>query len=732
MAMIELRVHGVGGRSSDRILGERSAHLVAGDAEAGFYRPGAAPEDPEPDGTARLEAYRWNGLTGGTAGRTFSLVLLMPFMLGNVALWALPLTGRAGAPARAVVRLLSVSLTMMYVLAVVGVALDLVAWQCLSYPRCYENRRFVSWLAGLPAGWELAILALVPLAAIAGLWRLGRRTWQLPETRAPDGGDSEIESLDDPAFWDNRSLVRHLRAVHLAAALGTLDVAVLSALVPHDRRLTGYLLFAAVLAVTAVALVVCCLPGIERRTSTPRFATATRALARASGILTAAVLAYSLVPRSSWAAADNLPGYDVLVAVVYVSQMVLLTALVALVVVTRRHHVAGPTVLRGLAAPVLILIAIGFAVSYSSGVVYLSADYLDRGSSPTPARPTPPGAPPLTPPVAFRWAALGFFLAVILAAVVVLTRRLWRRSARRADAMRLVRAEYAETDEAPPARVHAARDAIVSAQLADKLGPLAPAAYATLATISLGAAGSAILHDGPGDLARRLVGESLARPVIFVTDTGAYLIGAFALLLGVFGLFAYRSRGIRLIGILWELATFWPRGAHPLAAPCYSERAVPDLTRRVRYLVAAGHTVVLAGQSHGSVLAAVTARQLPASARSRVALLTFASPLRRLYARVFPAYVNDAMLRRIGGDVGWRWINLWRRTDPVGGVIFPPDGGSPDDPAAGVDRLVRDPAGLTVAPGDTVPPPIERHLFRFDDTYRAAVRDLAARLPRDD
>ncbi|GAA3742402.1 hypothetical protein [Micromonospora maritima] len=730
MGVIELRVHGVGGHSSDRILGERPAHLVAGDVEAGFYRPGAGPEDQQPAGEVRLEAYRWNGLTGGTAGRTFSLVLLLPFMLGNIALWALPLTGRAGAPARSVVRLLSVSLTMMYVLAVVGVALDLVAWQCLSYPRCYEDRRFISWLAGLPAGWELAILALFPLAAITALWRLGSRTWQLPETRAPDGGDTEIEGLDEPAFWDNRSLVRHLRAVHLAAALGTLDAAVLSALVPHDRRLTGYLLFAAVLLVTAAALIICCLPGIERRTSTPRAAAAARALARTSGVLTVAVLAYSLVPRDSWTAADNLPGYDVLVATVYVSQMVLLTALAALVVAARRHHVTSSAVLRGLAAPVLILVAIGFAVSYSSGLVYLSADYLDRGSSPTPARPTPPGAPPLTPPVAFRWAALGFFLAVVLAAVVVLTRRLWRRSARRAAAMRTLRAEYAELDHVPAARVAAARDAIVSAQLADKLGPLAPAAYATLATIALGAAGSAILHDGPGDLARVLGGEPLARPVVFVTDLGAYLIGTFAVLLGVFGLFAYRSRGIRLIGILWELATFWPRGAHPLAAPCYSERAVPDLTRRVRHLIASGDTVVLAGQSHGSVLAAVTALQLPPATRSRLALLTFASPLQRLYARVFPAYINDVLLRRIGSDLDWRWTNLWRRTDPVGGPVFLPDRGASDDPAAGVDRLVRDPAALTVAPGNTVPPPIERHLFRFDDTYRAAVRDLAARLPR--
>ena len=70
-----------------------------------------------------------------------------------------------------------------------------------------------------------------------------------------------------------------------------------------------------------------------------------------------------------------------------------------------------------------------------------------------------------------------------------------------------------------------------------------------------------------------------------------------------------------------------------------------------------------------------------------------------------------------------------RYTDPVGGWIFTPGGGSDSrDPAAAVDRRVRDPEGLLVPPGDTVPPPICRHRFAFDTHHHDAVRDVIGRL----
>ncbi len=104
----------------------------------------------------------------------------------------------------------------------------------------------------------------------------------------------------------------------------------------------------------------------------------------------------------------------------------------------------------------------------------------------------------------------------------------------------------------------------------------------------------------------------------------------------------------RTIGILWDVGTFWPRAAHPFAPPCYAERAVPDLTWRMAtwteaHRRPARHLRPLPGQRprRGRRLAAAAR-----PARRRVALLTYGSPLERLYGRWFPAYFGPRRARR--------------------------------------------------------------------------------------
>jgi pimeloyl-ACP methyl ester carboxylesterase len=123
----------------------------------------------------------------------------------------------------------------------------------------------------------------------------------------------------------------------------------------------------------------------------------------------------------------------------------------------------------------------------------------------------------------------------------------------------------------------------------------------------------------------------LADRISPVTTFGTLVLGGFALALLLLGRRAYRNAQLRrTLGILWDLATFWPRASHPLAPPCYCERALPDLICRIRAAAPTGdRRVVLSAHSQGTVIAAALVLQLEDDERERVRLVTYGSPLRR-------------------------------------------------------------------------------------------------------
>src|SRR5207244_7026266 len=75
---------------------------------------------------------------------------------------------------------------------------------------------------------------------------------------------------------------------------------------------------------------------------------------------------------------------------------------------------------------------------------------------------------------------------------------------------------------------------------------------------------------------------------------------------------ARRPNERRVVGIIWDVMTFWPRRFHPFAVRPYAERAVPELEARIMRLVGAyARRIVLSCHSQGTVLGYAALVQLP-------------------------------------------------------------------------------------------------------------------------
>jgi hypothetical protein len=139
---------------------------------------------------------------------------------------------------------------------------------------------------------------------------------------------------------------------------------------------------------------------------------------------------------------------------------------------------------------------------------------------------------------------------------------------------------------------------------------------------------------------------------------------------------------------------------------------------------ATGGRLVISGHSQGSVLAAAAAWQLKPSVRKRVALLTYGSPLERLYGRWFPAHFGPAALSSLHREVAC-WRNLYRLTDPIGGPVRLAGDCGPE-----VDRApLKDPLAYGRTARHPLPAPILGHSdYQADPAFAEERTRLLARL----
>jgi len=740
----ELRVHGVSGTPAEEMLDRPLIVQVAGDGEAGFFRPRTEYGATLGPGGARLEAYRWGNLTAGAAARAFWL-LLLPFTLANVAMWLRPpATGFGRRIVHGLCRLFAVSMSATLALSAVGVFVDLVAWQCAGPGSdCATSRPWLGFFVNgffAPTGRRLALAALGPIIVVAGLWFLAVRSWAKYESYKLPQRNADGDGLATPTFWDGRDQVGRLRSVHVAAMFATIDAVLLYVLVGHDLTDGAFAgvdlhgldpagvagigrgLGVAVVAVLVLCAVLLLLPPIVERVSKSTVASVVAQLVRwLAVLLTLATLAYAMLPRADWSSEGPLPGYGGTVTKLFAGQTALL-GLLAVIVLFQRHRAKG-TILAGFGTPIVASLALGLGAAMAAGVSYRVADFLDGGGT----VPSPyifsqsADQQRLQPPLQYEWAAAGFVLLVVVGLLAVLWNRLVTQSLLRRRARKDTEEDYPGAHERDKTRAAAIDDAIADAKLTDHVSATFGLAWLVVAVSGAVATGFALSGYGPVDLATS--GTTAAQILSVVVNTGTYLISVAVLGLIFLGIQTYRNARVRrTVGIIWDLATFWPRAAHPLAPPCYAERVVPELVHRSTWLATEQGGLVLSGHSQGSILVIATVLQLPEPARRRTALITYGSPLCRLYLRAFPTYFNEVVLNDIGAAVAGprgqeRWVNLWRRTDPIGGAV-------------GIgDRRLADPVSFDPVPGDRIPPAVKAHSgYQLTPQFGQAMDDLVGLL----
>lgn len=657
--VVELRVHGVMGTPPEALVSAVAAVDVAGDGVGRIVQPADRLLRPAPGPMLRaegqsiprtVEGYSWSGMTSGGAAKA-AWALLFPFALANVAHWMLPpipsghrLAGRLGLVCRTLLRLAAVLLTVLLVTQAALVSLDLLATQCLAPGSPCLAGTVPDWLRETylvrPA------IGLVPvLLTIYVLHRISCVAWEVDgATNPPPTPPNEHVQLPGTNLVADPDTPT-LRALHLVAALAT--VALLPLGGPFAMPAEP---LPAVLWTLALVLLVVALLGVLLLDD-PRGAAPKRTgqwLRTALGPWTRRVLfgMGGLLVAAAAASRDplTLTGTEATVEAVAAVLIVLVVLFAVLLIpaarIARREWRGLPKELRPwaggwMAAPVVAVAALlggGFGAGLGATVRKLLG---------TEGMELPPGYVPAT----MLWGA-GAVLGVVVAVVVAPFALARLRTIESAEAS-LLGSPVREWRLAGWQRRHVHRVVLACAGV-----------------LCVGAAVAVYL--------RFVTVPDWLSPL---STIGVLTLGTLAggLLRAVYNA-ARAPSSARQLGVLADLACFWPREAHPIVPPCYAVKVAPELAARtVTHLKDPGTRVVLVGESHGSLLVAVAAARLLNSLnepeRRRIGIMMVGSQLQWAYSRAFPAVLPFSALATLAGELGTRWRSLCRGTDPLGGGV---------------------------------------------------------------
>ena len=778
----ELRVHGVGGSPPDATLGDLVPEQVMGDAIAGFYRT-SDHAATQPDRDARrdvdrhVEVYSWGGLTSRSKIRVLWLALL-PFLFANLAGWMCSASTRDSAWRfrlhRLAAGLCALALTVNAALIAVMISADVNAYQTSRAGLAGHqwwlaplNWRFV---AGHPARQVTIGVLVVVLFVLALVW-LASRSWRYEAVRPPyrvqngqngmarkAAADTLAKGLADQEFWDGEGTVRLLTWLHVAVVGGFLAIM----LGVTARALAGGSPQASVLGWTGIALGTAtialavgyvCLDALDTPSmGTPDAKPAIGAFAeKLRGFMV-----YLLVPAgaglvcSGWFAwlqpgapsvrAADLPGMAGVTG--WTALAIAVAVGIALISVLLGLRGSGGTMFGG--SWVTLMLGFGslniLLLGAEIWVAHLVGPVTSDAATALSAKPgqiylshvITSGVPLLV------WAAV--LAAVVFGAVEAVR---WLRAAKlpgqMADEYEKQAAEFRATLSETPRNVW----------YWSGLPPFPPTGDTTkdegaggrwqrqIARVQfLGRAP----HDAIWLLWLIIVGQLVMaacvwqlnlQPPVIVRNVGIALAGLVLPALAAFLYAAWSNPAKRrTIGVLWDVGTFWPRSYHPLCPPCYAERAVPDLQRRMWWLHDNDGRVMLVAHSQGTVLAVAALAQTACRPEGdHPALITFGSPVCKLYGWAFPAYFDHALLEPLAPGQAARvndWRNFFYPTDPIGGSVAPELSAVGGDP---VDTEFADPADCYYVYGQPPPASTGHSGYWADRRVWDVINGVAAGLP---